>query len=119
MKHHGRQVGTARRLVGRPHGALQITRLDQRQPRWIHPVLGKPDRKKFAAIAARGRIIDPDNPASTILPGIGSTARQPERKSGAGTNVARQRAAHFVQSATDEATLKVPVNRNCAQRQWL
>jgi hypothetical protein len=117
VKHHRGKTGAARRLVSRPHRALQIARLDKRQRRRVKPVLGKACRKQPAAIAAGRRIIDPDNPAGAYPHVRGCARSQPERKSRAGANVTGQRTAQLMQPATGKPAVEQAVDVCCAQRQ--
>ncbi len=117
VKHHCRKAGAARRLVSRPHRTLQIARLDQRQRRRIKPVLGKARGKQTAAIAAGCGIIDPDDPASAAPRFRRGTRRKPERKPSACADVASQRTAQFMQSATGKSAFQTAVDRSSPQGQ--
>jgi hypothetical protein len=115
MKHHGGKAGTACRLIGRPHRALQIARLDKRQPRRVEPVLDKARGEQPAAIAAGRGIVDPDDFAPAP-PFPERQRRKRERKSRAGSNVAGQRATHFVQPAAGKPAVQTLIDRSRAQR---
>ena len=116
LKDQRRQPVAARRLVSRPHGTLQIARFDNRQTGRIQPVLGEAGREKSTAIDARGGIGDPDNaPASTAI-ALHGAGREPKHEACRRPDVARQRAAHFMQSTAGKSALKTVINR--AGTQW-
>lgn len=79
--------------------------------------MGKAGGKQPAAIAARGRIVDPDNPPSAVATVAERPRRKPQRKACARTDVTGQRASHFVQSAAGKPALDNAVDRNRAQGQ--
>ncbi len=117
VKHHCRKTGTARRLVSRPHCALQIARFDKRQRRRIKPVLGEARGKQSAAIATGRGIIDPDDPARAAVRIRGCARRKPERKSRSGANVAGKSTAQLMQPATGEPALQAAVGTGSPQNQ--
>lgn len=117
LKDQRRQPGAARRLVCGPHGALQIGWLDHGQAGRIEPVLGKAGGEKPAAIAAGGRITDPDNSMASATVTMHGATRKPERKPRRRADVTRQRGPHLMQPTAGEPAFEMAVNRNGAQGQ--
>lgn len=79
--------------------------------------MGKAGGKQPAAIAARGGIVDPDNPPPAVAAVAERPRRKPQRKACARADVTGQRASHFMQSAAGKPALEYAVDRIRAQGQ--